>query len=149
MKQLLALGIITLLFAACAQRYALKGTYRETPYAIKTVMPADTIWRQLMDFMVKENMTPKLMKKKKYLIISDTYSFKSTHTSEDAGGKLIDTTKYVVLPKFEKDMALVNATAYWTIRIQERKSKTAVLIELSKVTATYENKNGLTKLVGN
>src|SRR5688572_6539829 len=141
MKHILRLSLITLLFTGCAQRYALKGSYRESPYAIPTKAPVDTVWYQLMDFMVKENITPRFVKKKKYLIISDSYSFKTAHTSEDANGKLIDSTKYVVLPKFEKDMSLINATAYWTIRIQERQAKTAVLIELSKVIATYESKD--------
>lgn len=149
MKHLVYLSAITLLVAGCAPRYALKGKYRESPYAIPTKAPADSTWNQLMDFMALENITPRLVKKKKYMIISDTYSFKTSNTSEDAGGNLIDSTKYVVLPKFEKDMALINATAYWTIRIQERKNKTAVLIQLSKVTATYESKNGVTKLIGN
>lgn len=148
MKNSICLSVITLLFIGCAQRYTLKGTYRESPYAIPTNKPADTVWVQLMDFMARERITPSMVKKKKYLIITDTYSFKELHTLEDANGKPADSTKYLVLPKLDK-MSLINATAYWTIKIQTRNHKTAVLIELSKVTATYDSKNGTTKLVGN
>jgi hypothetical protein len=150
MKHVLLLSITALLMAGCAKRYTLKGNYREIPYAIAVKQPADTVWAQLMAFMNQEHIVPSIMKKKKHLIITDTYSFKDVHTQEDPNGKLEDSTKFVVLPKLQNNMSLVGATAYWTIRIQERKAKTAVLIELSKVTATYESKDGnTTKLVGN
>jgi hypothetical protein len=150
MKHVLFLSITALLMAGCAKRYTLKGNYREIPYAIPVKQPADTVWAQLMAFMNQEHIVPSIVKKKKHLIITDTYSFKDVHTQEDPNGKLEDSTKFVVLPKLQNNMSLVGATAYWTIRIQERKAKTAVLIELSKVTATYESKDGnTTKLVGN
>ncbi len=150
MKHLISLSTLVLIFSSCAPRYSLKGTYREHPYAIPTTKSTDDTWLQVLDFLVQEKITPQTIKKKKALIITDHVSFKDHYTIEDAQGRLMDSTQYVVLPQLKNGTEpLINAKGYWTIKVHSHKNKTAVLIELSKVTAVYDSNEKTTKLIGN
>ena len=149
MKKLICLCTIVLIFTGCAQRFALKGHYRESPYAIPVKQPADTAWLRILDFIAEQNIKPRFLKKKKYLVLTEVLSFKDTYTMEDPDGKPLDLGGYVVLPKLKDNTSLMTATAYWTIKIHTKHEKSTVLIELSKVTATYDSKKEVIKLVGN
>ncbi|MES2680359.1 MAG: hypothetical protein V4635_10760 [Bacteroidota bacterium] len=102
-----------------------------------------------MDFLVQEKITPQFLKKKKSLVVTDYMSFKDSYTVEDAKGALVDSTKYIVLPEMANGAEpLVSATGYWTIKVHSHRNKTAVTIDLSKVTAVYDSKEKTTKLIG-
>ncbi|HOZ87698.1 MAG TPA: hypothetical protein PL029_08070 [Bacteroidia bacterium] len=150
MKLLISLCTLVLIFSSCAQRFTLKGSYRDHPYPIPTTKSTEETWLQVMDFLVQEKLTPQLLKKKKSLVVTDYMSFKDTYTVEDAKGALVDSTKYVVLPEMKNGAEpLITATGYWTIKVHSHKNKTAVTIDLSKVTAVYDSKEKTTKLIGN
>lgn len=136
-----ALTAVLLLSASCAKRFSLAGHYQETPYAIPTTESTNDTWLHTIDFITQRGITPKIIKKNKSLMITDTISFKNYYTTE-VSGKLLDSTQYVVLPYMnDKALKLSNITAYWTIRIHSRRNKSAVLIELSKITATYNHRD--------
>jgi len=149
MKKLFCLFLVALILASCAPRYALKGTYQETPYAIPLTKTTNDLWLEIMEFLSQEKIAPKFIKKKKSLIVTDTVSFHEKFTVENTLGKLEDSTKYIVLPVLKNSAYLKSAYAHWTIKIQKHKGKTAIVIELSKVMANYNIDNGSQKLVGN
>lgn len=149
MKNTICFSTLLLLLVGCAPRYALKGTYRETPYVIPTTKSTEETWLQVLDFLVQEKITPQLVKKKKSLIVTDIVPLKDFSTMEDSRGKLLDSTQYIVLPEIKKaGMYLKSASAHWTIKVHSHKNKTAVVVELSKVTATYDSNEDITKLIG-
>ncbi len=144
MNKLILFGsLIALLltFSSCAKRFSLAGHYQETPYAIPTTESTNDTWLRTLDFLTQRSITPRILKKEKSLLITDTLSFKDTYTIE-VNGKLLDSAKYVVLPYMnDKEFKVATITAYWTVRIHSRKNKLAVLIELSKITATYKHRD--------
>lgn len=149
MKNIVCLLLIGLIFGSCAQRYTLKGTYREAPYAIPAKKDPYLAWLQVQDFMSQEKIIPRFLKKKKYLIITEPQSFKDDYTNENTEGTLVDSTKYVVLPIVKNNAPLISATAHWIVKVSTHKKKATVLIELSKVVALYDTKGETTKLIGN
>jgi hypothetical protein len=149
MKKPICCCVLLAFLVGCTPRYILKGTYQETPYTIPLAKTSNDLWLEIIEFLAQEKISPKFIKKKKHLIVTDTTMFRDKYTVENNLGRLEDSTKYVVLPVVKNSNYLKNAYAYWTIKIQTRHQKTAIVLELSKVTANYSTDDGPQKLIGN
>lgn len=138
MKKLLTIIIVSSLASCSIKVVPLKGAYPETPIVYTSNRPVSEVWDRLVDFFAQTGYSIKIIDKSSGLIVANRTLLPATY--EDAKGRIIYDTAYVVLTHYKGQEEYTRGLKYpgkvtgdWNVRIKADGDKTSININLVNI----------------